>query len=239
MEIRGWGKLGNPTQFGLREHPYFLTHSIDITGDLQDIRKNMSRNVRYNLRYAEKTPVKLWLGQDENDLKKFHRLSSITRKRLNLLPQPYRFFQSIYNHVIIPGHGYILFAELDNNIIAANIYFCFNKMVLHEFAAQDSHYMEHRPNYLLIWNAIERAFEGSYRCYNFGRTQPENQPLAKFKRQWGSEEVILPYYYYPTVRGLSSLSQSSFIYRTYSAMNKRLPSFILNIGQRFIQKHMG
>jgi serine/alanine adding enzyme len=198
----------------------------------------MNRNGRYNLRYAEKTPVVIKVGQDEKDLKKIYQLSTITRRRINLLPQPYNLYRSIYNNIIVPGHGYMLLAELNGKIIAANVYFCFNRMVLHEFAVQDSDYMEYRPNYLLIWKAIERAKNEGYLYYNFGRTQPENQSLIQFKKNWGSNEAVLPYYYYPDIRGLSTISKSSRIYQTYNTMNKCLPPFLLKVVCEFMQKHM-
>jgi serine/alanine adding enzyme len=239
LEIRGWGRLGTPAQFGLKEHPYFLTHVIDLDGDLQEVRTRMDRNGRYNLRYAEKIPISIRMGQDEGDLREFHRLNTDTRKKHNLLPQPYRFFQSIYQHLIIPGHGYLLLAELSGKVIAANMYFCFKDTITHEFNAQDQNYFEYRPNYLLIWKAIERACQESYRYYNFGRTQPENQQLAKFKRQWGSKETTLTYYYYPTIRGINSISQSSLVYRAYTTINKQLPDSMLKFIGDVVYKHMG
>ena len=239
LEVRGWGKTGAPNQFGLKEYPYFLTHIIDLDGGPAGVRSRMDRNGRYNLRYAEKSPVTVRTGLNEGDLKEFYRLTTATRIRVNLLPQPYRFFQSIYRNLIIPGYGYLLLAELSGKVIAANIYFCFKDTFVHEFAAQDKDYFEYRPNYSLIWKALELACQDSYRYYNFGRTQPENQPLATFKKHWGSEETTLPYYYYPAVRGLSSVSKSSLIYRAYTSINRHLPGFLLRLAGEVVHRHMG
>jgi lipid II:glycine glycyltransferase (peptidoglycan interpeptide bridge formation enzyme) len=239
LEVRGWGSLGTPGQFGFKEHSYYLTHIIDLDGDPQKVRARMDRNGRYNLRYSEKSPITVRIGQGEDDLKEFYRLAMATRRRHNLLPQPYRLFQSIYRHVIVPGHGYIHLAELNGKVIAANMYFCFKDTVTHEFNAQDENYFEYRPNYLLIWKAIERACQESYHHYHFGRTHPENQPLATFKRHWGSREATLSYCYYPTVRGTSSVSQSSVIYRAYTTVNRLLPRFLMNFAGEFMFRHMG
>ena len=238
LEIRGWGKSGIPEELGLKEYPYYLTHSVMLDGDLQDVRARMSRNGRYNLRYAEKSPVTVRTGQDENDLKEFYRLTMSTRSRLNLLPQPYRFFRSIYQHLIISGHGYLLLAELNGKIIAANMYFCFRDTVTHEFNAQDRDYFEYRPNYSLIWTAMGLACQNSYRCYNFGRTHPENQQLAAFKRNWGSEEKTLPYYYYPAIHGIGSVTKNSLKYRAYNTINKYAPDFLLKFAGELMYTHM-
>lgn len=239
VEIRGWGRLGSPERLGLVKRSYYLTHTVALDGDLQGIKSRMDRNGRYNLRYAEKSPVTIRLGQDENDLKEFYRLSVATRRRLNLLPRPYHFFQSIYKNIIIPQHGFLLLAELNGKVIAANMYFCFKDTVIHEFNAQDKDYLEYRPNYLLIWKAMERSCQQSHRYYNFGRTQPENQQLANFKKHWGSEETVLPYYYYPELCGMSSVSRCSLLYRTYTMINKCLPSFMLKVAGDFMYRHMG
>jgi lipid II:glycine glycyltransferase (peptidoglycan interpeptide bridge formation enzyme) len=239
VEIRGWGKLGSPKKLGLKEFPYYLTHNVSLEGDLEEVRSKMDRNGRYNLRYAEKSAVTVRIGQNEDDLKDFYRLTVATRIRLNLLPQPYHFFRSIYQHIIIPGHGYLLLAELNGKVIAANMYFCFKDTFIHEFSAQDRKYSKYRPNYLIIWKAMELACNNSYHYYNFGRTNPENQPLAAFKKHWGSEEKTLSYYYYPSVRGISTLTQNSLVYRAYTNINKRLPNFLLKLAGRLIYRHMG
>jgi lipid II:glycine glycyltransferase (peptidoglycan interpeptide bridge formation enzyme) len=239
LEIRGWGKSGNPAKFNLKEHSYFLTHTIDLDGGLQKIRAGMDRNGRYNLRYTEKKPINIRVGQDEADLKQFYRLTTITRKRHNLLPQPYRYFMSIYQHLIVPGHGYLLLAELMGKIVAANMYFCFKDIMYHEFNAQDPTYFEYRPNYLLVWKAIERACQESYRSYNFGRTHRENQALSNFKKHWGSEETILPYYFYPDVHGTSTIAKSSNIYKAYTTVNKFMPPFLLKYAGELLFRHMG
>jgi hypothetical protein len=73
----------------------------------------------------------------------------------------------------------------------------------------------------------------------FGRTQPENQQLANFKRHWGSEEVALPYYYYPEARGISSVSQSSLMYRAYTTINRCLPSSMQKFAGEVMYRHIG
>lgn len=239
LEIRGWGSIGTPQQFGLKERPYFLSHIVTLDSDPQKVRSRLDKNGRYNLRRAEKSPFTVHLGQGEVDLKGFHRLNTKTRRRLHLLPQPYRFFQSIYQHVVIPGYGYLLIAELNGKAVAAHLNFRFGSTVSQEFNAQDEKYLQYRPNYILVWKTMEQACRESYRYYNFGRTQPENQSLANFKKHWGSEEKVFPYYYFPQPGGVSVASQRSLKYRAYTAFNKCFPGFMLNIAGDFMLRHMG
>jgi hypothetical protein len=239
LEIRGWGKQGLPVQLGLKERPSYLTHVVDLSDGLERLRSRMARNARYNLRYGQKSPVSIREGQDEDDLKEFHRLSVATRQRLNLLPWPYRFFQSIYRHIILPGHGYFSLAEVDGRVVAANMYFCFKDTITHKFHAADEQYLNYRPNYVLIWHAMERAYQESYRYYHFGVTDLQDKNLARFKRQWGSREATMLYYYYPNAKGLSSLPQDSLTYRAYTRVNSWLPEFALKLASEALYKYMG
>lgn len=239
LEIRGWGEQGSPEQLGLKGHPSYLTHVVDLGDGLERLRSRMARNARYNLKYGEKSPVSIREGQGEGDLRELHRLSVATRRRLNLLPWPYRFFQSIYRYIILPGHGYFSLAEVEGRVVAANMYFCFKDTVTHKFHAADEQYLDYRPNYVLIWQAMEQAYRESYRYYHFGVTNLQDQNLARFKRQWGSREEKLLFYYYPKAKGLSSLSQDSLTYRAYTKVNSWLPEFVLKFAGEAMYKYMG
>jgi hypothetical protein len=239
MEIRGWGSCPPPQELGISENSYYLAHVLDLDQDLEKLKSRMTRNGRYNLRYAQKTPVTVRQAQDERDLKSLKRVSDETRRRLGLLPIPFRFFESIYRHVIAKGLGYISLAELNGTVVAANLYFCFKDTITHEIATQDRRFFEYRPNYLLIWDAIERACQGSYRHYDFGYTHPESKALADFKRNWGSKETPLPYYYYPSVRGIKALHQNSAKYRVYNLTCRRAPGAVVEMACNVLYRHMG
>jgi hypothetical protein len=239
LEIRGWPNGGTPEASCLMGHPCFLTHVVELDRDPQKVRAHMDRNGRYNLRHAEKAPITVHLGQDEKDLKKLYHLTEMTRRRIQLLPLCYSLLRSVYQHVIVPGYGYILLAEIGGKIAAANMYFCFKDTVLHEVNAADAAYFEYRPNYLLVWTAMARACEESYRYYHFGTTHPDNANLASFKRHWGSQEKGLPYYYYPEVAGIKSLGQGSLPYRFCHMVNRYLPSLVTRSAARLLYSHMG
>ena len=239
LEIRGWGSEARPEEIGLKGHDYYLTHVIELDGDMDAVRKRMTRNGRYNLRYSEKTPVNVRMGQDESDLKELYRLCVATRRRLSLLPQPYGFFKSMYRHIITGGHGFILLAELDGKVISASMYFRYKDTVLHEISAQDKDYFEYRPNYLIISKAIQQHCDQSARYYHFGCTHPENESLANFKRQWGSREAVYPFYYYPEVKGIKSFRKDGLIYRTYNTINRCLPGCVLDVASKLASRHMG
>lgn len=60
-------------------------------------------------------------------------------------------------------------------------------------------FFAHCPNQVLYWEALQRAFAGGVRRFDFGRSQV-GSGTYEFKRQWGAEPVQL-YYQYALGRG--------------------------------------
>jgi hypothetical protein len=239
MEVRGWSNLCIPEEIGMKENAYYLTHVTGLDDDPEKLMAGLDHDARYNIRRAEKSQLTIREAQGENDLKKFHLLTTLTRRRLNLLPWPYRFFQSIYRNIVTSGHGFLLLAELEGRLIAGSMYFSFKDTVTQKFNASDKDYTQYKPNYLIIWEAIKRAHREGYRSFDLGITNPENQGLATFKRHWGADEAVFPYYYYPAISGVSSSPQTSFIYRAYTAANKRMPDFALKLAANALYRYLG
>ena len=239
LEIRGWRDLAAPEELGLKEHPSLLAHVVGLDNDADRLRSRFDHRARRGLKRAEKSQLTVRVAEGEDDVKEFHRLTTATRRRLNLLPWPYRFFQSIYRHIIVPGHGFLLLAELDGKVIAGTMYFLFKDTILYKFNASDKNYSQYRPNYLLIWNAMERACQEGYRRFDFGVSNPENQGLITFKRHWGTEEMVLPYYYYPAIHGLSSLTNTRLTRRAQTAVIKLMPEFAAKLVCEALYRHLG
>ncbi len=243
LEIRGWTGSIAPEELGLKEHLYWLTHVASLDNDPERLRAKLDHDAHYhlkrNLKQAERSGLTVREAQSEDDLRAFHRLTITTRRRLNLLPWPYDFFQSIRRHIILPGHGFLLLAELQDKVIGGCMYFCFKDTVILKFNAWDKTYSHYRPNYLITWKAMERACQEGYKRLDFGISNPENTGLVAFKKQWLSAETIAPYYYYPAIRGASSLSQSCFPYQAYTTLNRLMPGLVLKLAGRALYRHMG
>ena len=87
---------------------------------------------------------------------------------------------------------------------------------------------------MIFWDAIQYANNNGIKYLDLGRTSPDNEGLMQFKRHWGAEEVDLPYYYYPEIKGTSSMKQSSLKYRVATSILRRTPSKFLEVlGNKF------
>jgi serine/alanine adding enzyme len=238
LEIRGWQDQSSPQELGLEEYPYYLTHVSNLTEGPDVWMKKIKNMTRHNLKRAGESLV-IHEAQDEKDLKQFHRLSVLTRSKLNLLPWPYDFSKAIYQHIIVPGHGFLLLTELRNEIIGSAMCFQFGDTVVYRYNAWDSHYSYYCANYLLTWQAMIRAYNEGYRWFHFGVSNPENEGLVRFKRLWWSEEDTLAYYYYPKRGGVNAIPQTNFLYRFHTALNSITPQIALKLMGQAVYRHMG
>ena len=239
VEIRGFGSEGNTDSFSLKKHAYYLNHVTTLDGSAESLKAKLSRDTRYHINRGNRSNVTIRLAEKEADLIQFHRLTTNMRRRINLLPWPYRFFKSIYENIILPGYGYLLVAEVNEQIVSGGIFFCYKNRVINKFNASNPDYIQLRTNYVVMWRAIEMAFEAKYKYFDFGVTNPENTGLLKFKSHWGSVQEVMPYYYYPEISAANAVPESSLIYRTHTTINKVLPEFALKMAAELLYKRMG
>jgi hypothetical protein len=239
LEIRGCAGDVKPDKLAFKEHPYYLNHVTELEETSQILRSKLSRETRYHLNRGEKSAVTVRRTDSEEDLRSFHRLTSEMRRRIHLLPWPYRFFKSIHRHLIEPGYAFLLVAEVDKQIVSGGIFFEFKDKIINKINASDARYIQLRTNYLLMWNAIEMAYRNSCRYFDFGITNPENTGLIKYKSHWNSRQSVLPYYYYPNVWAVASQPKTSLLFKTYTAINKVLPDFALKAAAEILYKRLG
>ncbi len=239
LEIRGWSGGADPEMSALRKNPYYRHHVVPLEGTPDEFRARLGKDTRYNISRAERSSFTVREADGEGDLKRFHRLASHHRHRLQLLPWPYRYLRSIYRHLVERGHGFLLLVEARGNLVAGGLFLCHKETVIGKIDAFDRQYDAQRPNYLLIWKAIERAYERSYRRIDFGVTRPESTNLLAAKRRWGGVETSLPYYYYPDVHGVAALPATSLAYRAHTALNRMLPFFALKLTGAVFYRRLG
>jgi len=242
LEFRGWQDLAMPNEQGLTKHDYFLRHVLVLDDNLAVLRDrlNNNRRLRRNLRKADGSGLTVREARCEDDLKSFYRLTILTRRRLHLLPWPYRYLQSIYKNIVTQGFGFLLLAEINGRAIAGSLYLSFKDTTLLKINASDKDYARYMGNYLVTWKAIERTSQEGRKYFDFGITGSDSFGLIAFKRQWGTNEVELPYYYYSFGNSIESVPQTSPRYRqAYIVFNKLMPDFILTLAANILYRHMG
>ena len=150
--------------------------------------------VRRNIRKAERSNLEVRAAQRREELTRaYFDLHVDTRRRLGVPPQPRRFFERLWEHVLEPGLGYLLLAFHGRTAVAGAVFLEWNGRVVYKYGASDQQHWALRPNNLLLWECIrERAAAGAV-SFDFGRTDLEDQGLRAFKAGWGAEEEPLRY----------------------------------------------
>ena len=233
VEIRG--NFQNGKEIGFKRNNYYKNFVLNINPDIETIwKKCKQKSVRYSIKKAEKMGVKIEKSKEKDGIRIFYDLNVLTRKKHGVIPQPFSFFLNIWNQIINQGYGFVSIAWYNGTPIAASIFFEYKNTIYHKFNASDKNFIHFYPNYLILWDAIKYAYNKGIKYLDLGRTSPDNKGLLNFKRHWGAEEIDLPYYYYPEIRGTSSMRQSSLKYKIATGILRKTPSKILVfLGNKF------
>ena len=239
LEIRGWQNGVCPSHLSLVTRDYHTSYVLDLEPDVETLKKRFHDSVRRGIHQAEKRGVSARLTRSEDDLDHFYRLHIATRKKLGVLPQPYAFFKALFRHVISQHLGFMLMGEWEGKVIAGVLFLTYKDTMYYKFNASDENYLQKRPNHLVIWEAMRYACANNYKHFDLGRCAPEEEGLRTFKSRWGATEVKLPYYYYPRIKGVTTLTENSLGYRVMRLVSHVMPQAVFRATGSVLYKHLG
>jgi CelD/BcsL family acetyltransferase involved in cellulose biosynthesis len=154
--------------------------------------------VRRNIRKAIKDGVSIAVTSDKEALEKFFHMHVRVRKyKYKLLAQPYTFFENIWNCFLEEGKFYLLVALYKKEIVASTLFLGWGNTLYYKFNASEPNYLNHRPNDLIVWEAIKLALSNGYQNLDFGLSDLDQDGLIRFKRQFGAEEKEIVHLTYP------------------------------------------
>lgn len=197
---------------------------------------NFHDSVKRGIKKAKRYRVKIVISYSLSGVRDFYSMNMVTRKKHGLFPQPYLFFFNLWKYIIQKGLGFVMIATIDDTPISSAIFLFYKDILFYKYGASYTEYLSYRPNNLIFWEVINWAFKNGIKYLDFGRTSFENEGLMRFKRHWGTKEMDLPYYYYPKIKGISSIKHSSLRYKIVTSILRKTPLKILQmIGERFYQ----
>lgn len=215
---------------------YYL-HSLDLSPGEENTFSRFRENTRRNIRKAERKGVTTTMSQSLDSIREFYRLNCITRRDHNLPPQPYHFFRHIYDHVISKGHGVVILADYLGKTIAGGVFFHFGSEAIYKYGASDKTFQEVRPNNVVMWEAIRWYCSKRVQSFSFGRTEPGNEGLRRFKLSYGAVEHPLYYYRYDFKR--EHFQEQDVAEKKHEkAIFKSLPIPILRLMGRLVYRHV-
>lgn len=224
----------------LLTNEYYFTSVLKLANDPKENWKRLdTRRTRWAVNKAIRSGVNIRTEITEDDMKVFHDLKVRTRKKHGSPAPSLRFFKRIMDEFAPRGLLKLWVAEYDETVVSGLMFYSFKEMVVPAYIASDDRYNLYMPNNLLYWKAIEWGCTSGYRYFDFGRTEPGNESLLKFKSKWGTDNYKIPYYYYPLKPDLISLSRSSLKANLITGLWKRMPVPLLKLFGPYLLKHVG
>ena len=239
LEIRTQADLNPVGDARFKGSSYFLTSVVRLDEDPVRVWKSFKdRNVRTEVRQAEKKGVEVYQGTSEDDLKQFYSLFASTRLGHGVPPQPFSFFRNLWRH-LWPDHLDLLVATHDGRRIGALITLNQGRTLSAAYIGSDLAYRSHRVHQILFRKAMEMGCGRGFTSFDFLRTPKSSDTLRYFKQRWNAREIDLNYLYYPEVRGTASTVEETAKYRLMTAVLRRSPVFMGRLLGRALYRHLG
>jgi lipid II:glycine glycyltransferase (peptidoglycan interpeptide bridge formation enzyme) len=167
------------------------THHAD------EAQANQSSSFKRNVRKAEKKDIAIRQKRDIPTLVNFYTLYCELRfGKFGSIPQPFSFFENIFDGLISKKNGFMLEAVFENQVIASIIVLQHKDVLFYKFGASSKDHLELRPNNLLFDALINHAVENEISAIDLGLSGAGEsyKGLVRFKESMGGVATDLTYY---------------------------------------------
>lgn len=192
VEFKGGKTLFN----NLSASNFDYLHKLDLSIGEKNIFKNFSSNTKRNIKKAERENIIVSISNSYEAMEDFYHMNCVTRKKHGLPPQPKKFFINLHKNLLNKGKGFIVIASHEGISIAGAVYFLVGRKAIYKFGASYMKYQHLRANNIVMWTAIKHCINKGYEKFCFGKTEPDNEGLRKFKLGWGTTEEVNNTYRY-------------------------------------------
>jgi lipid II:glycine glycyltransferase (peptidoglycan interpeptide bridge formation enzyme) len=117
------------------------------------------------------------------------------------------------------------------------VYALYHDRAIYKYGASDRGLQHLRANNLVMWEAIRWCCRNGVRTFSFGRTEPDNEGLLRFKRGWSATEQRLSYYTYDFKRNGFAAPKAGT--NTSYEVFKMLPLPMLRLAGNLLYRHVG
>ncbi len=227
-------EAGVAFRFMLRERGWVFSESqiqfrntvlIDLRPSKAELLEQMKQKTRYNVRLAEKKGVRVRAGTLA-DLPALYRMYAATSVRDGFVIRNETYYRTVWQAFMSAGAGDAspwaepLIAEVEGEAVAAIFVFYFAGKAYYLYGMSRDVHREKMPNYMLQWEAIQRAKERGCSTYDLWgapddfRESDSLWGVFRFKEGLGGQVVrTLGAWDYPS---------SPLWYKTYTQLVPRL-----------------
>lgn len=241
IEIRSFAAEPFLRNDQLEKNSIFKLHYLELNEEPSALLKHFHKScVAHPIKKAERADLKLSEVETQSDFDDFYALHKLTRKRLGLPVQPYRFICNLWNVFGPLNNIKILIARRDKAVVGAMLHFLNKNRMSNDYASSDFRSKHLRPTHFLYWESIKLAHSLGLKIFDFGRTPVAEKSLARFKERWGTQTLYLSHYCYPkNDEKTVLLSENSLKYRLTRNLCKLSPDVAYRLISKFVYSHMG
>jgi CelD/BcsL family acetyltransferase involved in cellulose biosynthesis len=179
-------------------------HRLDLRPLPDELWRAMHDSTHRAIRKSEREGLTVRVARTELELRCFFEMHLKIRKyKYGLLAQPYSFFQNIWRRFVDNQRGFLLLAMHKDRIVAADFFLVWKDTLYYKFNASLPDDLCHRPNDLLIWQAMQLAKQQGLTYLDFGLSDIDQEGLVRYKRKFGSEERNIRFLHHECNGGVS------------------------------------
>jgi CelD/BcsL family acetyltransferase involved in cellulose biosynthesis len=221
--------------FALPPSRSYYFHKLDLAPPLERIFRNLHKDsIQRKIRRAEREHLAYEVGRSEQLMDEFYRLVLITRKRLQVLPQPRSWFRNL---MLRMGEGIqIRLVRRDGLAVAGLFTLRHRASVVYKYGCSDKKFHNLGGMPFLFWKLIEESKAGGAEQIDFGRTDLDNEGLVTFKNRFGTSKSLLTYYRYP---GSTKKEGNGWNERAARRIFSHLPDAVSYAAGRILYRHVG
>lgn len=238
VRTRFAGNLFGKTDF-IRFQGY-KNHTLSLEPEIEALRKSFHRTcVRQRINRAEQSNLTVKEACSEADMRTFYELHCMTRKKFGMPPQPYRFYQNMWKILHPQKMLGVLIAKYGSQPVSSLLMLKYKQRIHAEYMGTDDKFLQHSPNILLFWKAIQKSKAEGYQFFDFGGSHASNIALINFKRRWGTVEEDIPHYNFPDTKGFSAELENSTKYRLLTTIGRKMPDWLFRWAGNCLYRHLG
>lgn len=169
-------------------------HCVDLRRDAQTVWDSLHGSARRAIRKAREKGVRVHIAGSKEELRAFFLLHLGVRKyKYNLLAQPYPFFERIWDHFLEKGHGALMLATYESEIIGGILFLEWQNKLYYKFNASNPAHIALRPNDLTLWEGIKYGISKDRDYLDFGLSDWDQEGLLRYKRKYATEERTISF----------------------------------------------
>jgi hypothetical protein len=164
-------------------------HGTALDRTEEELLAGLQPVVRRNLRASQRNGVTVSLGDGLADVRAFHELHRLIRKRkYHLLAQPLAFFERVQERFAPSGRLFVALAHHDGDVIGGVLCIRWNDVLYYKFAASVPERLQVRPNEALAWACMRAGQEWGCRLFDWGVSDLDQPGLVAYKQKYATEE---------------------------------------------------